>query len=150
MASASHASSPQRHRGSVAGPSGAGTRQSSPQRSGALAGTLDILSRWASIVTAPPIAQRQQDEEFWRTGPGAGVVRAETVGAPRSALSQSPGRRRGLSEASQVSFMLSASPATSAPPAAQRSKTIILPVRVEPKVQFANERTFLGWMNYVG
>ncbi len=28
-------------------------------------------------------------------------------------------------------------------------KTIILPVRVEPKVQFANERTFLNWMHFV-
>lgn len=39
---------------------------------------------------------------------------------------------------------MSSAPLLSAPPA----KRIALPVRVEPKVFFANERTFLSWLNF--
>ncbi|KAI9021068.1 hypothetical protein DFJ74DRAFT_671683 [Hyaloraphidium curvatum] len=116
----------------------------SSARSSALQGTLDILSRWASIVTAPSVYQRQQDEDFWRTGPGAGVVRGgQTVGVPRGqdpapAGPQAGQRKRRAGQGPPLSFR----------PGLQTQKTIISPVRVEPKVQFANERTFLGWMHY--
>jgi hypothetical protein len=33
-------------------------------------------------------------------------------------------------------------------PASQTGKRIALPTRVEPKVFFANERTFLSWLNF--
>ncbi len=39
----------------------------------------------------------------------------------------------------------SASPSSPLPPLPQR---IALPVRVEPKVFFANERTFLSWLHF--
>ena len=39
---------------------------------------------------------------------------------------------------------MSSQPLLSAPP----TKRIALPVRVEPKVFFANERTFLSWLNF--
>lgn len=39
---------------------------------------------------------------------------------------------------------MSSAPLLSAPP----TKRIALPVRVEPKVFFANERTFLSWLNF--
>lgn len=41
-------------------------------------------------------------------------------------------------------------PAMSTQPLLQRtaSKRIALPIRVEPKVSFANERTFLSWLHF--
>ena len=41
-------------------------------------------------------------------------------------------------------------PAMSTQPLLQRTATkrIALPVRVEPKVSFANERTFLSWLHF--
>ncbi|KAJ2610671.1 GTPase regulator Nrf1 [Coemansia sp. RSA 1365] len=36
----------------------------------------------------------------------------------------------------------------SIPPSSRANKRIAVPVRVEPKVFFANERTFLSWLNF--
>ncbi|KAI5186976.1 hypothetical protein NEHOM01_1834 [Nematocida homosporus] len=39
-------------------------------------------------------------------------------------------------------------PSSQAAPTSQSSRPIVVPVRVEPKVFFANERTFLSWLHF--
>lgn len=134
-----------------------------------LSNTLDILSRWASLVSQPTVYQQQTDEEFWRSGPGGRIARGpldgETAGVSgnqrnvsgrmsddrnsNADVSATRRRRPVNGEFEQGPSFRLGNGNNDPRKEVQHTKTILLPVRVEPKVQFANERTFLGWMHYV-
>jgi hypothetical protein len=66
----------------------------------------------------------------------------------RSADEEAPDHRRRKSLLQDASQLMSHASGVPRPPV-RRHKRVAIPVRVEPKVFFANERTLLAWLRFV-